>query len=822
MAIRLTGTFQNPEVSLNSDVYTVDIYDADHVGASYAITIISATILYEASTDNDLYSPIVGSRCSITLNVPATDSALTDFIEDFAYGEEGRFTVNITKDSSPTTVWRGILVPDQSGEEDIDPFHFKLSGVCGLATLKKTPYHDGAAIYTGIERLSQHLIVALTKMAHTADFWTGSDVFLRTAIDWWAADMSSGANDDALYQAGVWHSAFWDYKTQGGLDKDVLSSYDVVSEIMLVLGCRIYQSEGHWRIDQVPYRSTSPYTARDYTVAGAFISSSTQSGANVIDNTRAGAKIKLINYDFLPILKKASVLYQNKMRRNLLQAYPFYSTNQKVDDAGGTAVIRLRFTVNYKISNDFYSGSPDDLLYIIPSAEVKIGDYYLKRGYSISNFTANLEATQWIDTPASDNLVYAPIFLGKIPVAPFSVSGSYTVDVMTIPLPESGETLSFVPHLEDMAKWDGTFVDFSEFTISFSVSNVSMEAYDNGTPSVTEDEIEFSATNPDDAKETYEKKLRLGSAVAGNGEGRLWRWNGSAWVIATLWGQGVETRDDFISDILAKNILNAHNGGRRRMNGTLFGIFKLHHLVQTTDGRKWMMSRVEWDLADRTMSGSWIELDYGATAVSATPIKKYLVPGGGTTTDPTGSTSQGVTTSVVGFAQNPAPAVLAPVSYNALDGVIDEGDTVTSIPIKIASEGSEFLAGDSVILVNPFTGQFQAFAIATAPVSGDLALSVTSEAALYDFPEDSFLVVSQKPYSFTPGNWYTHKGTISANKVIVSGFDLPTNDDACFAVVRRQIYQSPDDFTIDYGDNSINFASGLGLNGQIAYVKAYA
>ena len=69
--------------------------------------------------------------------------------------------------------------------------------------------------------------------------------------------------------------------------------------------------------------------------------------------------------------------------------------------------------------------------------------------------------------------------------------------------------------------------------------------------------------------------------------------------------------------------------------------------------------------------------------------------------------------------------------------------------------------------------------------------------------------------------WHTFKGTISANKIIVTGFTLPSDINAVFPVVRKQWMMPTDDFTIDTGDNSVNFNAGLGLNGQIAYIRAY-
>ena len=77
--------------------------------------------------------------------------------------------------------------------------------------------------------------------------------------------------------------------------------------------------------------------------------------------------------------------------------------------------------------------------------------------------------------------------------------------------------------------------------------------------------------------------------------------------------------------------------------------------------------------------------------------------------------------------------------------------------------------------------------------------------------------------SVTLPEWYTYKGTIASNRVIVptGDFVLPASDDACYAIIRRQVYQSPDDFTVNLVDNSLDFVAGLGLNGQTVYVKAY-
>lgn len=186
------------------------------------------------------------------------------------------------------------------------------------------------------------------------------------------------------------------------------------------------------------------------------------------------------------------------------------------------------------------------------------------------------------------------------------------------------------------------------------------------------------------------------------------------------------------------------------------------------------MSSCSWDIPLNSIQGTWFELTYGVDGVSNTPVKIKLLPGGSFPTVDPSSPGNGISNTSPGFHSNPAPTVLKPVSYNAISSKIDEGDTVTAIPLFTASLGNEFLAGDSVTIVHPITGVYQDFEIDTPPGIGDTSLSVVSEAAAYDFLEGSYLVIKQKPYSFslpdgdqgeilrfnaTSGVWEAYAGT---------------------------------------------------------------
>lgn len=754
MAVRLTGTF----FTIHGAEYAVDIHDTDFSGSATSFEVKYCQISHDSEKPDDISSAIIGSRAEIGMVVNSTDTVLPAFIEDFAGGAEDRFFVQVRKVVGGLIVWNGILAPDFSGEEDTAPkYVFKVSALCGLALLKKKPYHDGTAIYTGIERLTKHLVTALTKLPHTATLWGASDDFLQTAVDWWAASMSSGSTDDALYQGGVDHSVFYDYKTQGSVDKDVLSCYDVIWHICKTFNCRIYQMEGTWFVEQIPYRTALPYYSRFYDKSGGYLSVETNVGTNDIDNTENGAKIATGNYDFIPALRRSEVNYDVKIRRNFLNGANLFSTaptinfDQNISSNGGDGIVRLRGTISFGVKNLSYSGAATDVIFLTPKFTLMIGANYLKRAYTISNFTATVDPPQW--TTNSADRIAIPHNLGPVGTVGSQINGTISFEILSPVLPSDGDNNQLTLEVQSLQKWDGTGISDSQFQIFWSASNMFLEVYDDGTPVINEDQILYSADNPNTYSEVYETTIRLGTASLSNSAGRLMRWTGAAWVIGGNWGQGVEARDKAIGDLLALNLLNNRLSIRRRINGTLYGNFRMQRLVTTTDGRSWMMSSANWDIGKNTMQGTWFELDYGVDGVSATPIKKKVIFGGGVPPHvPDPVTPSGLTNTSPGFSINQGPTVLAPVAYNQISAAIENGDTVTSIPLKTASLGNEFLVGDGVTIVNPYSGNYQTFAIATAPAFGDTSLSVTSEVSNYDFPEDSYLVVKQNAYAYSLPN----------------------------------------------------------------------
>ena len=748
MAKRLTGQFYD----LNGRQHRVDIFDNDYSGSASDIDVKYCQLNYDSSNNDDPTSAIIGSRADIGLKVDFEDTVLPTFIDDYSNGQEDRFFVEIYNMASSRVIWRGIMTPDFAGETDTAPlYEFKVSAVCGLATLKKIPYHDGTAIYEGIERLLKHITTALGKIAHTDVFWDSSAVFIKTAVDKWEATMSSGAADDSLYQAAVDHSAFYDFKTSGNVDKDVLSCYDVIEATLIAMKCRIMMNEGAWWIEDIPYRTASPYTTRHYTKTGTYITNATETGAIVLNQSRSGAKLATMSCDFLPPLKRADITYKVKMRRNLIAGVTDNQPNfnQEISTNGGTAIMRLKFTLNYHITDNGLGAPVGAVYFAIPKVVLKIGSYYLDRPYTIQNYTAIVDAPEW--TTSVGGAIYVPIQVGQIVAGTDGVKGSIQVELLTPALPANGSANLFDMENDEceIRKFNNTLMADNLFLKDLHIVDQYLEVFDQGTPFVTEDQTLYTATNDNGASERYEKDVIIGTAGFANSVGRLKVWNGTEWVNAGAWGQGTNPRSHALGSLLSLQIVNQRGKPLRRLNGSVLGNFRIHHLLQDPQDRIWMMSSCTWDIGRNTMQGSWFQLYYGEDGVSSTPVKiKIYPPDSPPIIDPTGP-SLGISNQQPGFYSNPPPTVLKPVSYNAIDAKIDKGATVTSIPLDVASFGNEFAANDAVRIVHPITGVYQEFEIDVPPVLGDTALSVVSEVADYDFPEGSYLVVQQRPYAFS-------------------------------------------------------------------------
>jgi hypothetical protein len=745
-AERLYGYGKSPSGDVT---YTASIFDTDFTGTKteFDLEQEGIKIKWDTGETDNRHAPVLGSSCEIKGIYRQTDTDMTTFLEDLRTSKEGRFTLRIVSTGTYTTVWRGVIIADTSYESDTAGLAtVTIGAVDGIAALKDVPYLNTDALYADRLKVVGHVARALIKMPHTA-FWGASDPFIETSVDWWAVGATGGGANDSMNTTNIGSDAFYNYNSSGGLDEDVLSCYQVIEQIMITFGARIYQFGDVFRIEQIDYRANTAYEYRRYSKTAVQLSNSTRSGVNTINQTRFGAKVSNVTFDYIPQLWKVKINYQNKKRRNfwgnifLNQDTPF-NFNQLIDSNGGAITFMMQGVITLRLKNVSYSGNFMDVIRVGMGVKLRIGSNYLSRGY-VSTTPLVYNDAVW-NTYYSSNLNV----MSSTTQVPPTGSTKYLVIpfmIVTPPLPADGEINSVSCAPVNVYNINGNSVNPLQFEYTYQVSSMWLSVFNQGTPDVEEDEILYQSINPNTGTVIYDKKVLLGAGDT-NSAGRL-----TATTNAPLlsWRIGTSTSYQTIGGILAQQMLNGQLRPLKRINGELYGTLDPMKLIQTADGINWMMMRAEWSPLSDRINGSWFEVNYGTAAVPSTPIKVKIIKGG--TDNPTTSFPQ---TPVPtgggnsGYATNPTPMVLAPVAFNNTTTAIAAAATVTSIGLVTALAGNEFAAGDDITLVNPITGQYQTFAVASTPAPGATSISVTSEVADFDAPEKSYLVVKQKVNAF--------------------------------------------------------------------------
>ena len=765
MALRCYGIGKSP----SGTQYNAAVYDTDWSSSDSAFQIAKDGIKIEwrGESDEDIHSPMMGSIATIEMLVGTSETTVLTFLSDLRTSKEGRFFLEIETQAG-VKIWRGIITADALGDEtDQGPiFSYTLTAVCGLALLKKIPYYDNGALYYGRQRLTTHAVTALGKLSHVSTFWAADDAFLETSVDWWEASMTANDANDPLYLSYVDHSAFYDFKTKGGPDKDVLSCYDVLKYICLAFGCRIRMRDAKYVIEQIDYRVNSTYNWRTYKKNGDQKTYGAYSGVLTVDQTQTNAaKLTYVTYDFLSQYSKTQLTYEAKMRRNywqniLVNGTSTFNFNQTISSNSGAATMRMRGTFFISVKNDSYTGNSTDVIIPQINIKLKIGDRYLKRTVSVSNFSFYYDLASWTVTNTD---VFVLMASGQtVPASGQTANYIQGFDFITPALVADGALNSIAVSSIELRAADGTGIDESQFTISWSAAGLWLELYDLGTPDVQEDEVLYESENLDGGTDTWERNGRLGSGSI-NYSGSLI--NSTGTTALTQWGQGAGSRNLAIGALMAKRVLDARLRVKKRLNGQLYGnaCNQVRKLISTSDSLNWLDMRLLWHVTENILEGSWVNLTFGNSSTK-TPVKVKILTGG--TNNPTviNPTSTSPTTGGNSpMVANPPGAILNPLSFNALATQITKGATVTSIAVGTALAGNEFAAGDKVKLVNPITGQVQTFTVASAPSAGATSISVNSATANFDIPVNAGMFVQLTPQAGGGGVADGDKGDITVS-----------------------------------------------------------
>lgn len=723
--------------------------------------------------------PILGSRCEVTVQVIESNSALRTFISEVVAAQENVFFIEIQEDtgSGYELYWGGKILNDLIQEPDTWPSEVTLTATDGLASLKDVPFDNAGTLYTGDAQFNELLALLINKTDVQSNIYgvSATDFSLRTAVNWWHNDMGLPSTlKDPLALTRVNQRTWWD---EVNTDQDfyaALDSYSVLQNIAQGWFSRVFQSKGKYYFMQVPQHGVNPSAQRDYAINGAgTIVASTTSNADrekAIDQSSI-ARLYLGTQRYFPALKLVESNYLHNGSNNILPnavdfdysaPITFPPSGQKIQTVGtlgGIPKFIFRATIEAKVTNNIefntataadLSGSPD--VSAILKAKIKIDDtatqYYLwKTVAGISQW--NLSTGSRLDIPielppvnsnadgsAATSVTQVDIETPNVPFNFFKCDGTFEITGIA---PNVEYTIGGTTYTA--AEYGG--VDYDVDLIG-SVINVAIQyrltkvelivKRESSNGVVPAEETLYSSSNSsanDGQPDLKTEDIRFGADVGGLPPGVLEVYDGANWnVNSDEWEYNVTGGGNAFNQLLTDEILALQTVAAPVQEWTVRGVFDFYNtLLLGTDA--YAPISATFNAWSDTWSGTYFYVDRDRTDVlSDTPT------GGENPNRTIGinsiSVQQAVSTKNTFDALN---------GLAELDGTIEEGATVTSIPVKSLAAGY-WKSGDTVTVFNPNSGNSQVFTVNVDTTASDTSISVTSASATETFYPGANIMVT--------------------------------------------------------------------------------
>lgn len=787
-AVRFSTTY----LSRRGISRTIEIWDSDYSGDSTDFE--TAAGGYGLSYENDggeWPGQFKATECEFTFVIQnGTHEAL---ITDLATSPEGRFMVRIFEDSA--LWWTGnVLADNTTYDEAYYPYSLTIRATDGIGTLKDIDFSDAGTAYTGKERIIEYVTKCLSKISYVPTFYGGSDVFVRTSIDWWEETMTNSS-----VGADAWNFAYLDQSVYHKFEKGVqkfTSCYDVLKDILTAFESTLTYAAGAFWIEQVSYREASTIIQRNYQSDGTFIDAANYTDTNIILQNTAGALLAVGKYDFTTGILEARHEFQANERRNFMLAKQNFDETDSVKTYAtpihgnsNSTTLRLTGSLVVRIASD--SPAPGYTNPFMPFVAVfrinlALDTKGLARAYVLTAaYQVQYAPIEWSLTPGFYVIVpFSGPFMANVTSNTFTFS--QTLDVVTPFLPENCDDFSFSFQLEALKRYDGGTYNLADFTTTYDLSGIWLEAYSYGTPVLSDDSHEYVTASGEPTNTVVHKSESLiGSSFNPNTLGAIWVKPSSTYILAADWGEGVTTPSfNYIGQLLTTVMAQMRATPTRRITGQLIGdIVALSRVIW--DGSSWILIGGKWNSDDDIFDGTWLEVKHTTGLTPSPPIKTFGHFAGH---NPnwiglnTGTATTGGNT--FNAAAIPPGTLLNPVAQTVTNSDIRAG-SISAIAIADTLSDYDFNSGDYIAIVDPFTGAFERLTINATTTAGQTSLSVATQTLALDYPIGSPIVkiprigggaslpggVNGQILRRTGGKWAGYGTTALADGVILTWTD---------------------------------------------------
>ena len=337
MAARFQTTVYNEKgrkivVAIKDKVFSGMTYDFDTIGLQLQYD-------SESQQGQERFTPIIGSRCSLSLLINNED--LQTLLLDIGLAVEGRFTMELTAyEDDGTTVsfkWYGYIVTDLVEFEDVPlviGYQAQISAIDGLGWLKTLDYKSAVGPYIGQDTVVQHILNCLNQLDFVQENLVANSLpVLHTIFNWHENTTTYNSASDYSLLTVIQHRAFYHKDTKSNYVYQ--SCYDVLKKICQTFGARLLFSGNQYWFVQVNEYSRSPATKRYFKYSALGVQ---QSGTFTADLTLSNIQTNLPGSDLMrlsggkwtyyPALKNVVIRYNHFAKQNLLAGVEYnYATN---------------------------------------------------------------------------------------------------------------------------------------------------------------------------------------------------------------------------------------------------------------------------------------------------------------------------------------------------------------------------------------------------------------------------------------------------------------------------------------------------------------
>lgn len=802
MGVRLKGGFTSIETG---SVYVVNIHDTTYSGTviNFDLFADGLTIDYDHK-DKGRNVSVLTSKVRIKMILD--DSDKLSFLQDVVASAEGRFRVEILKDTNK--FWYGFILPDLLDRQDYPnpvPSELNIKATDGLGRLQKLEYNDSGTSYTGKATFLDHLFNILGKVGFD-DFYADDEDYVVSFVNWWDTNHVYSATQNPFELSRFDHRAL--IEVDSGGETLYNTCYDVLEQIVKAWNCRFMFSEGAYYLVQINSYETDDSTKvlKRYDKNKTLVTTSTTDFDTWTQTTGEISLYQNSTYNgfhsngifrYYPALRKVEVSYEHYSTDNFIPGYEWSDTSfptatfSTIDYNGGAA--RLVFNSNLEVRADFATAPDFQVCVFHFRIQFKVGTKYLARNSSFVNGNFVYGDFFWSSSIEYVDFYSEWIYLDNSP--------RYNQISFITPLLEASGDLEII--ISKFAHYNTSgsqiFTGADNFTAYYTVANTAVQIFVEGNLKGQTNIDVFTATNNAGStnSETEEVSVLVGDGPSPNTFGAIQVYDDTTWVASTDWRKGNAGTYVPFGQLLANELLAGQALAIERLVGDVTGSFFPHGRLRRINGGSainYVFVGGSLNLHKDIWSGEWIQVDIDNLKVTASGERTFVL----STTKPRRNAGSGRNVGGVSRTATLPPTIDIPLiqaegqeqgiytvdtiqspTQIGITTTYDSGTEITSIAVEPITEDGVYFEGDEIVIITPLGEQIPAI-VAADTMPGDTSVSVLPVTPGVNIPRNSTISIRPEALASYIQRSRLQKIEIYAN-LGIAGEIIPSN---AFAFLR--------------------------------------